>query len=258
MADNYIDNDEIGEYSAHFLAQSASLVGATPAVDMEVLRTTISQSAERVRQELQRLGISRSDLRSGRSDTEGSVELARRRLRQFRGYLQSLEGEVNVDNESFFPKRRGGDLRKLKPADLLATMDDTLRGFETPGASALPEREAWLARLTDTRNNLAAAVGGKGAARITSVRGTSELASARREFLQRYAFAKSVVRAILKLQGRDNELRLFFLDLQVNEGGRSKEEESADDEDTGADTDDDAGYDDADDDIGDDTAEAAN
>lgn len=186
---------------------------------------------------MQRLGNSRSDLRSGRAGTTDAVEQARLRLRQYRGHLQSLEGEVDVDMEAFFPKRRGGDLRKLKPADLLAHVEDTLRGFETPGASALPGRELWQTRLIEARDGLASAVSGKDAARITSVRGTSELADARREFLELYGFAKSIVRAILKLQGRVNEMRLFFLDLQVNESGRPKGDASTDGEDTGEDTD---------------------
>lgn len=244
MADNYIDNDEIAEYSGYFLTQSASLVGASPAVDMEALRTMISELAARVRQELQRHGVSQSDLRSGRAGTVDAADLARQRLRQFRGYLQSLEGDMTVDVEAFFPSRRGGERRRRKPADLLAYVEDTLRGFDIPGASTLPERAVWQARLSEARDGLASSVGGKGAAKATSVRGTSELAAARREFLQRYGFAKSLVRALLKLQGRENELRLFFLDMQVNETGRPKDDEPADGEDTGEDTEGDDGSED--------------
>jgi hypothetical protein len=218
MADIYIEYWEITEYGGHFVDQARSLIGASPLVDVDHIRTLVSEAAAKVDAELEKAGLKPSDLRSGRGSTGVAAAAARKDLRRFFYYLLSLDDTVILDREAFFPGCRLGELKHVKPVELGGRLDQILLAFALPANRALPRRDAWETRLTATRNALFDALAGKGSAGRLSQQSLAGLRQARAEFLHLYnGVAKPLVRALLRALGRDHEYQLYFADLQVDD-----------------------------------------
>lgn len=229
MADRYIDYWEVGEYGGHFVAHARTLIGASPLVDVELLCSMVTSAIGKLESELETLGIKRSSLRSGRDDTAVTTEAARRHIRRFFMHVGSLDDTANLDIEAFFPGYKLGDIATLKPADLKARMDEILRGFAIPANSKLPQRELWQQMLTGARDALNDALSSKGTASRLTRQGSAGLRQAREEFLHVYTgVAKPLIRGLLSALGREHELKLFFLDLQINETSRPAAQPPAD------------------------------
>ena len=95
-----------------------------------------------------------------------------------------------------------------------------LDGFDAAAKAGLPDAAKWKGKLTTARNALDAAASGKGTATVQSIQRTAALVAAHEEFLAAYdGVAKRLVYGLLVHLGRTDEHRLFFKDLQVNEGG---------------------------------------
>lgn len=227
MADNHIDFFEVGEYGGHFVEEVQKLVQVSPLVNVEALIALVGGAVGSVNAELEKVGVKRSDLRTGRSDTEGAAERGRKEIERFYSYLGSLDDDVAVDRKAFFSEGKMGALAVLKPGDVKSKLEDVLRGFTAPANAGLPEHAKWAQKLGAARDGLAGALAGKGSARSVSVQSTAGLVAAREEFLDSYnGVAKRLIRGLLASLKREEEMRLFFLDLQVNEGGKAKKDEA--------------------------------
>lgn len=226
MADDHIDYLEVGEYGEHFGEEGKKLIQASPLVNVEALIALVGGAVGKVNAELEKAGIKRSDVRTGRSGTEEAAALGRSEIERFYNYLGSLDKDVVFDKEAFFPKGKLGALAALKPGDVKSRVEDVLRGFTAEANAALPEHAKWSQKLGAARDGLASALAGKGGARSVSIQSTAELVAAREEFLEAYnGVAKRLIRGLLASLKREEEMRLFFKDLQVNEGSRAKKDE---------------------------------
>jgi hypothetical protein len=221
VADRYIDYREVSEYGRFFWVRSAQLVGASPLVDIEVVRQRVLAEVEFVEGAHGSTRTQRSDFRIGQDDVgEAAPELADV-LRRFFHHLKALPGTVAVDRKAFFPTGKLGKLHLLKPADVLARGDEVLHGFTVPANAALVGAADWQGEVTTARTTLADALAGKHQARGGASSSVGSLAAARERFLHVYnVLAKRLVHVVLADLGRMGEYRSFFLDLQVNEDGR--------------------------------------
>jgi hypothetical protein len=221
MADRYIDYWEAGKYGAYFMEHARSLIGASPLVNIELLCSMMASAVSKMEAELDKMGIKRSSLRSGRDATTIATDTARKHIRRFFMHLGSLDDTANLDIEAFFPGYRLGDIATLEPAELGARMDDLLRAFAVPANRKLPQRETWKQTLTATRGALDDALSNKSQASRPPREGSTSLRQAHEEFFALYnGVAKPIVRGLLRSLGREHELELFFIDLQVSEAGR--------------------------------------
>lgn len=220
MADTNIDYFEVDEYGAHFVEQSAQLVGKSPLVDVALLAQLVDGARQAVAAELKKQGITKSDVRGGRKDVEALAETLRKEIERFHKHLGTLDDDVKVDRHAYFAGGKLGKITALKPADLVKKATKVLDGFDVPANAALPDGAKWKGKLTKARDALGAAVSGKGAAATQSIQHTAALAAAHEAFLATYnGVAKRLVYGLLVHLGRKDEHRLFFKDLQVDEGG---------------------------------------
>lgn len=223
MAREYFDSMECGEYADHFLTEGKKLVGLSKLVDVELLLALVGGAAAVVDGELAKQGIKRSEVRTGRADLEAQASAGRKELKRFFKHLGTLDDDVVVDRQAFFPGAREGNLSRLKPADVQKKIKRALEGFAAPANAALPDKAKWQSRLEKARDGLAKALDQKTSVVGMKIVQTAELSAARKSFLATYnGVAKPVVRGLLKQLGRERELKRFFKDLTVNEGRKSK------------------------------------
>jgi len=220
--DTHIDYFEVGEYGDHFVSESKKLDNETTLVNVPALRARVAAAVAAVHSELEKADITRSALRKGRDETSASSVVLRKEIEKFYSYLGSLDDDVAFDKEAFFPGDKLGNLSQLKPADLRSRADDILRGFNVTANTQLPNAATWKTKLEKARDAAASAVQGKGSSNTASIIGTAGLIAARERFLKIYGVAKRLVRGALIDLERENEYRLFFADLQVNEGPLNK------------------------------------
>jgi hypothetical protein len=221
MADRYIDARESSEYGRYTWARLEVLEGRSRVVVVSELRQILLAAAEGVEAEYRTTRTQQSSVRTGRVSTGEAKKSLRDVLRRFHHYTETLPAELPIDRGAFFPTPGSGNLTKLKAADLLARADDVLHGFTVPSNAALPEAGRWTADITLRRYTLADSLGIKHGARHGNSLATSALQTARERFLHVYnGMAKRLVYVVLAELGRLDEYRDFFLDLQVNEGGR--------------------------------------
>jgi hypothetical protein len=224
MPDTYIDFWEVIEYGHYFGDKSLLLVGASPLVDMALIRQRVLAHAEEMERQLGTIVVKRSTMRGGR-DSIGVVTTSMSGdVRRFRHHLLAQPDEAGIDLDAFFP---GGYVTpaKRKPADLLAQGKGVLAGFDAPANVNLVNAIEWKGRFTASCQALTEALAGKHGASHVAVEGTEAQAQARRQFLEVYnGMAKRLVRVVLQDVNRLHEYRLFFLDLQVNEGGQAAPE----------------------------------
>ena len=225
MADSYIDYQEVEEYGNHFVQHVTSLEGASPLVDVAVLGARVQEAVKTVAAEMDKTGIKRSGVRDGKGSTTELSAAMLDVIERFYFHLRSLPKDTVLDFEAFFPKRNLGSLASLKASDMLKRGSAVLRGFASN--AALTQLEPWQSELSAAHAALAAVVDAKGGAKTDSLKATTALQTARQDFLKIYnQIAKPLVKTVLTDLGRANEYRLFFLDLQVNEGGSSKSPET--------------------------------
>jgi hypothetical protein len=224
MADVYIDYYEVSEYGRHFVREVARLEGTGGAlVDIGQLKARMLAAVETVEQRLSESSAQSSALRTGRDGTSGATEAMRDALKRYLYFLRSLPAGTPMDLQAFYPGGNLGELPRLKPADVLARADVTLRGFDSPANAALPQAATWKSMLSAARAALAQALDAKGSAWSDDRTVTGDLMAARKEFLHLYhRVAKRLVRALLFDLGREHEYRRFFLDLQLSESARSQ------------------------------------
>jgi hypothetical protein len=219
MPDPYIDHFEIREYTDHLDSTAKPLIGLSDIVDIAKLCARVGEKANAVDTELEKQGIKRGDLRTDRKDVEGKVEALRKAITKFHSYLHSLDDDVAFDMNAFFQGGNQGTLADLKPADVAQRAGAILRGFDAKANLNLPDAEGRKAKLAGARDALSTALGGKGSNTVGSVQATAELVAARDAWLSAYNGAKRIVMGLLWMHGRKDEYRLYFKDLQVNEGG---------------------------------------
>jgi hypothetical protein len=221
MADRYIDVREASEYGRYTWSRLEVLEGQSQLVAVPTLRQILLAAAEGVEAEYRTARTQQSSVRTGRDSTSDATEDLRDVLRRFHHHTETLPAEIPIDLEAFFPKKRRGNLAKLKAADLLTRADEVLHGFTVPRNAALPDAGRWMADITLRRFTLADSLGGKHGATHGNSRATSALQTARERFLHVYnIITKRLVYVVLAELGRLDEYRQFFLDLQVNEDGR--------------------------------------
>ncbi|MFN7145415.1 MAG: hypothetical protein ACK4YP_16700 [Myxococcota bacterium] len=220
MADAYIDFFEVAEYGTHFVREGKKLVGASPLVDVAALVARVQKAVDDVDAELGKAGISRSSLRTGRDEVAIAAPAARDTIDRFFHHLAAQPAASGIDVAAFFPGNKLGALARLKPADLRGKADEVLRGFDAPANVPIASLGSWKADIQAKRDDLDAALTGKGSSRGDSIIATAALTAARERFVALYnGVAKHLVRGMLSDLGRANELSLYFLDLQVHEGG---------------------------------------
>jgi hypothetical protein len=224
MSDNYIDILEVSEYGRHFFDESEGLEGASPLVDMRLLRQRVLAVVEAAERHASTIVAKRSTVRGGRGDIGIASAGMSSDVRRFRHHVQAHPAEAGIDEEAFFP---GGYVTpaKRKPADLLAQGKGILAGIEAPRNVNLMNAAEWKATFTVSCQALVEAMAGKRGAVGVANEGTEEQAEARRQFLAVYnGMAKRLVRVVLQDIGRLQDYRRYFLDLQVNEGGAAAPE----------------------------------
>jgi hypothetical protein len=216
--DPYIDIHETVLYGRYFFQYSEPLIGASQVFNVEALRQLVLAKVHAIETALTVVGTPKSEVRTGRDAVEESNEELLDRLRRFHHFLQSLPASANIDIAAFFADGKLGKISKHKPEDMLSRADAAIRGFATPAGPRVPNGAEWQADILLARTSLEDALRSKlGASNTASTSGGS-LAQAREEFLHVYnKVAKRAIRALLAELGREDEMRLYFRDLQVNE-----------------------------------------
>jgi hypothetical protein len=216
--DPYIDNHEAVLYGRYFYRCAEPLLGASQVFNVEALRQLVLIKAEAVAAGMTGADTPKSEVRTGRDAVEESNEELLDRLRRFYHYLQSLPASASVDVGAFFANGKLGKISKHKAEDMLSRAETVMRGFTTPTSAGVPNGAEWQADILLARTRLNDALNGKlGASNTASTSGGS-LAQAREEFLHVYnKVAKRAIRGLLAELGREDELRLYFRDMQVNE-----------------------------------------
>jgi hypothetical protein len=221
--DVHIDDGEVAEYADHFVHEAQKLVGLSPLVDMNGVIDLVRTTAQSVADELAKQGVNKSGLRGERKGVKELAPALSAEIERFHGYLRSLDAGASVDPEAFFPGGKLGRLAQVKPADLVSRASTILRGFGVPANANMPDAAKWQASLTAARDALQSVVLGKSSKANHAVQRTAALVTARDAFLDAYnGIAKRVVMAVLIHAGRRDERRLYFKDLQVNEGPGAK------------------------------------
>lgn len=221
MADTYIDHREVVEYGRHFIREVARLIGLSELADITVLQQQVQAVVDAMEAALAAAQQQQSGARTGRSGASGARTHAVDVLRRFHYHLKTLPSGTVFDHEAFFAGSVLGRLDRLKPADLLARAEAVVRGFALPANAELPGAGEWLPVITGARDALAAAIAGKQDATGGNKDAVASLAEIRQRFLNVYNnVAKRMVWAVLAEIGRLDDYRRYFLDLQVNEGGR--------------------------------------
>jgi hypothetical protein len=222
MGDRYIDAREASEYGRYLWARLELLIGVSQLVQIPAFRQLLLAAIEDVEAEYRSTRTQQSGVRTGRTSTSESAEDLGDVLRRFYHHLETQPDDVRIDRAAFFPNQSSGALSKLKPADLLARADEVLHGFTVPLNAVLPDAARWMSDITTRRATLGESLGGKHGAAHGNRRATSALQTARERFLHVYnGMAKRLVYVALAELDRLDEYRQFFLDLQVNEGGRA-------------------------------------
>jgi hypothetical protein len=223
MTDRYIDYNEVSEYGRPLVTALTSLAGQSDIVDTSKLGAIVSAAIDAVEAELQKATGDRSDLRGERTGTTEAADTVRDTINRFYHYLRSLPKTTTFDFDAFFPGQNMGDLASLKPADLQGKASAILRGFDTDTNKNVTILSTWKTEIDTVRQTLSGALAGKGDATGKSFVATAALIDARKNFLHAYnKIAKPIVRGLLAQLNRENELPLFFKDLAVNEGGKTK------------------------------------
>ncbi|HWN66919.1 MAG TPA: hypothetical protein VNM90_04720 [Haliangium sp.] len=221
MADKYIDHREVVEYGRHFLAEVRRLIGLSAVVDIAALQRIVQAVVEAMEAALGVAQVQRSGVRTGRAGASGAAADTLEALRRFHYHLKALPPGTVFDRDAFFDGLSMDALARLKPADLLARADHAVHGFGVPANAGLPGAADWLPAILDARDALAAAITGKQASRGSDKDAAGSLSEIRARFLHVYnGMAKRLVWAVLLELGRLDEYKRYFLDLQVNEGGR--------------------------------------
>lgn len=231
MADKHIDNREIVEYGRYFLREVGRLLGLSPLVDIALLQQLVQAVVDAMEAALAVAQTQQSGTRSGRAGTAEAAADTVDALRRFHYHLKTLPRGTAFDLEAFFAGGTLGRIDRLKPADLLARVEYTLTGFATPANAGLAGAAQWLPVVQEARDALAAAIAAKQAARGNSKEAVGSVGEIRQRFLNLYNnVAKRLVWALLAEAGRLDDYRRYFLDLQVNEGGRGPIAETPGDE----------------------------
>jgi hypothetical protein len=229
FVDPYIDNHEAVVYGQYFFQHVEPLIGASQVVDVEVLRQLVLLKVNAIEAGMTATDTPKSDVRAGRDVVEElNVELVDR-LRRFHYYLQSLPASANVDVAAFFANGKLGKISSRKPEDVMARASTVMRGFTTSSGPRVPGGPEWQADILVARTRLNDAIQGKLGASNTATTSGGALIQAREEFLHVYnKVAKRAIRALLAELGREDEFRIYFRDLQVNESRPRPTEPGAD------------------------------
>jgi hypothetical protein len=223
MADRYIDYDEVSEYGRHAATEIKKLEGLSDIVNVALLVSRVLGAVENVETELKKARSERSDLRAERGSTADAEEGVRDIVGRFYYHLRSLPKSVDFDFDAFYQGKNLGDLASLKPADLRAKAASVLHGFDTAKNKSVAGFASWKQDITTAHQAIDDTLTGKGGAQNRAFVATASLVAAREKFLQIYnGVAKPIVRGLLNDLGRGEEYRLFFRDLTVNEGAKSK------------------------------------
>lgn len=219
MADTYIDFYEVGEYGPHFMTTAEALRNASEMVAVDKLIALVKTRVDNVAAELERAGIKRSDLRAGNGGLGETAASARELVARFWNHLLSLDPkEFKHDVAAFFAGERLGALAALKPSDVKAKVGTVLKGFAAPGNASLPLGAQWKAKLEAAHESIGGSEQGQGNALMNKLNSSRELGKARQDFIDAYnGVAKPIIRGLLALLGREDELKNFFKDLQVQE-----------------------------------------
>lgn len=222
MADDNIDYLECLEYGDHFDKEVAKLLGKSKLVDVGEVKTYVASTVIAVAAELEKQGIKRSGVRVDRKEVAAKTIALRKGIEKFHHYLGSLDDDQGFDLDAFFKHGNLGSISTLKLADLDQFAGEVLRGFAAPANANLPDAAKWKLRLENAQSALGKTIADKNASAGITIQGTAALVAARQAFLVAYnGVAKRLVQAVLIQLGRKDELRLFFKDLQVNEGSAS-------------------------------------
>jgi hypothetical protein len=223
VADKYFENREMVEYGQHFLREARRLIGLSPLVDIALLLQLVQAVVDAMMAALATAQTQKSGTRTGRVGTSEAVADTVDVLRRFHYHLKTLPQDTVCDPEAFFAKGVAGRLDRLKPADLLSRTEYAVTGFSVPANAELPGAAEWQPAITTARDALAAAIAGKQEATSGNKDAVASVSEIRQSFLNLYNnVAKRLVWAALAEVGRLDDYRRYFLDLQVNEGGRGK------------------------------------
>lgn len=223
MADRYIDNREVIEYGRHFLREVVRLIGASSIVDITLLAQLVQNVVEAMEAALGVAQVQQSGARTERASASGAAADTSDALRRFHYHLKTLPSDTTFDRDAFFGRSSMDEIGRLKPADLLARAEEVVRGFAVPANAGLPGADEWRPVISAARDSLAAAIAGKQQATGGNKDATASVSEIRHNFLNVYNnVAKRMVWAVLAQIGRLDDYHRYFLDLQVNEGGRGK------------------------------------
>jgi hypothetical protein len=218
FVDPYIDNHEAILYGQYFFRHVEPLIGASQVVDVEVLRQLVLAKVNALEAGMTGAGTPKSEVRTGRDAVEELKEELLDRLRRYYHYLQSLPASASVDVGAFFANRKLGKISQHSAEDLMARADTVMRGFTTPTSARVPNGNDWQTEILLARTRLNQALQSKHGAANTATTSGGSVVQAREEFLHVYnKVAKRAIRALLAELGREDDMRLYFRDLQVNE-----------------------------------------
>lgn len=212
MVDKYIDNRECVEYGDFFCNHVPSLFGLDPIVAR--LCTGQETLNQRMRLTLRDSYSADGDIRLA-IDERGPVGIeAVQWTGLFFDQLQLWQksGQVHVAFGEFFASPKKTAIGQ-SPAQQESAIERILGGLDKYD---VPDKADWRTRFTDLHGRLKALKTAAEEARRERKPVTESLAAARDAWLRHYAAAKDIISGLLRLHGREAELRNYFKDLQVN------------------------------------------
>ena len=210
MSDTYYDLEENRRYAEHFITVAADFTSLDPVVDRLISRQ---------RELLADLELCRTTFEDVRADTRSSQaqfrdlrDEARTQLGRLFTYLQSQEGEVDFEFTRFYPTGRKSDIGK-SVADLRGNLERVLDGLNQ--YPLIPGAEDWKRKMQALYDQYVPK-SGEVSGRQSSARLKSGSASqATSAWRRHYRGCRLVMEGLLIQAGREGELPLLFLHLQM-------------------------------------------
>lgn len=210
MSDTYYDLEENRRYAEHFITVAADFTSLDPVVDRLISRQ---------RELLADLELCRTTFEDVRADTRSSQaqfrdlrDEARTQLGRLFTYLQSQEGEVDFEFTRFYPTGRKSDIGK-SVADLRGNLERVLDGLNQ--YPLIPGGEDWKRKMQAIYDQYVPKSGEVSGRQSSSRLKSGSASQATSAWRRHYRGCRLVMEGLLIQAGREGELPLLFLHLQM-------------------------------------------
>jgi len=213
VSDNYIDHYETVAYGRFAVTQILDLVVGldVPADDfVKLVAQRLSDETDTMSKSLTKVGALDSVTYTAASSVTIVAE-SRSVLKRFVSYAQSRSNGDTIVRDALDGASVSSVIHR-RPVKLAAALEHALKMIGKHKAS-LPEHKQWMTDMTAAYTALASLNGRVRKARVERRSMTPEVATARSNWLVRYASTKLLIEGILKPLGKTSMMPEIFDDL---------------------------------------------